>query len=99
MSLRSELFEAVRAALFESGITQKALSRSMGVNQSELSKIKRGHDALSIEKLIAIGGALGVGITWQLGKCEPAPITSGSDGQDRFARSLRADDGFFGGGQ
>jgi hypothetical protein len=68
----------------------------MGVNQSELSKIKRGHDALSIEKLIVIGGALGVGLKWQIGKCEPVPVASPSDGMDGFSRSLRVADGFFG---
>lgn len=42
------------------GLTQSELARRVGLRQSEISRIENGQRRLTVERLLAIAGALGV---------------------------------------
>lgn len=60
LDLRKELSRRIREKLVHDGVSQKALARSRGLNQSDLSKIKLEQDALTIDKLVVIAAAMGI---------------------------------------
>lgn len=53
--------QIVRNARKEKGLSQKALSELVGVDQSEISRLERGERRPSEEKQTRIAEALGVG--------------------------------------
>ena len=69
----------VHMLMWERRITQTALGRTIGIDQSGLGKRLRGERGWSLDDLAAVAGALGTSMAYLLGETE-SPLPGGAGG-------------------
>jgi transcriptional regulator with XRE-family HTH domain len=62
ISIQREVGETVARARKRDGLTQQGLARKLGTRQANISRIERGLQNLSLDILVRLDDALGLGL-------------------------------------
>lgn len=66
MDMNHDIGKRIRALRESKGLSREQVVRKIGICQQTLHKYEEGHSRISIERLYAIAGALGVQIEYLL---------------------------------
>lgn len=93
---KQDLFKTIRDGLHAMGGRQVDIAEKLSIGKQDVTRMMRqgAEDSCSVEKAMAVLGAMGVRVTFQLERCEPfhTPGRYGNKVQERLAAKKANDE-------